>query len=165
MFITNLTKNPLGVNGLINLAPFEVNHYIDDKDKDLVERVALLEAAKLISVIRTPGLTKVGIPGKVVKTIGVDTTGLTEAPRSVSKGAAPKKTQPVTPPVMETPEVKEAVAEEAMPEEVTPEAAASEAEVVEVKETKPAKASRAKSTKASSKAKTEVKDASEDADK
>lgn len=160
MFITNLTKNPLGVNGLINLAPFEVNHYIDDKDKDLVERVALLEAAKLISVIRTPGLTKVGIPGKVVKTIGVDTTGLTEAPRSVSKGAAPKKTQPVTPPVMETPEVKEAVAEE-----VTPEAAAPEAEVVEVKETKPAKASRAKSTKASSKAKAEVKDASEDADK
>lgn len=160
MFITNLTKNPLGVNGLINLAPFEVNHYIDDKDKDLVERVALLEAAKLISVIRTPGLTKVGIPGKVVKTIGVDTTGLTEAPRSVSKGAAPKKTQPVTPPVMETPEVKEAVAEE-----VTPEVAAPKAEVVEVKETKPVKASRAKSTKASSKAKAEVKDASEDADK
>lgn len=162
MFITNLTKSPLGINGLINLAPFEVNHYINDKDKDLVARVVRLEAAKLISVIRTPGLTKVGIPGKVIKTIGVDTTGLTEAPRSVSKEAAPKETQPVTPPVMETPEVEEVVAEE-----VSAEPAAPEAEVVEVKETKPAKASKAKSaTKASSKAKAEVKEeASEDADK
>ena len=157
MFITNLTKSPLGVNGLVNLAPFEVNHYIDDKDKDLVARVVRLEAAKLISVIRTPGLTKVGIPGKVIKTIGVDTTGLTEAPRSVSKEAASKETQPVTPSVMETPAV----------EEVAPIEEAPEAEVVEVKETKPAKASKAKSaTKASSTAKAEVKEeASEDADK
>lgn len=91
MFITNLTNDRLGVDGLINLAPREVNRYIDDKNKDLVARVVLLEAAKLISVVRKPGLTKTGIPGNVVKTIGADKAALTSAPRTEGVKA------PVTP--------------------------------------------------------------------
>lgn len=138
MFITNLTNDRLGVDGLINLAPREVNRYIDDKNKDLVARVVLLEAAKLISVVRKPGLTKTGIPGNVVKTIGADKAALTSAPRTegVKAPVTPASTikapadvelpkEEVQPLEVPAEEVKEDVkAEEVIPEaapEVVPE--------------------------------------------
>lgn len=148
MFITNLKNIPLGINGVINLAPHEVNRFIDDKDKDLVARVVRLEAANLISVVRKPGLTKTGIPGKVVKTIGVDVKGLNKAPRTAGKvvtPAAPVVEAPVIPeapkaePVIETP-----VAEAPVVEAPVVEAPAEEAPAESTKEVKPAKASKTK---------------------
>ena len=82
MYVTNLTNDRLGINGVVNLAPREVNLYIDNKDLDLVERVVRLEAAKLVSVVRESGLTKTGITGKVVKTVGAQPEALSLAPRT-----------------------------------------------------------------------------------
>ena len=82
MYDTNLTNDRLGINGVVNLAPREVNLYIDNKDLDLVERVVRLEAAKLVSVVRESGLTKTGITGKVVKTVGAQPEALSLAPRT-----------------------------------------------------------------------------------
>ena len=82
MYVTNLLNVKLGINGLINLAPKEVNRYIDNEDLDLVARVVRLEAANLVSVVREEGLTKTGITGKIVKTMGADTSALTQAPRT-----------------------------------------------------------------------------------
>ena len=82
MYVTNLTNDRLGINGVVNLAPREVNLYIDNKDLDLVERVVRLEAAKLVSVVRESGLTKTGITGKVVKTVGAQSEALSLAPRT-----------------------------------------------------------------------------------
>lgn len=82
MYVTNLTNDRLGINGVVNLAPREVNLYIDNKDLDLVERVVRLEAANLVSVVRESGLTKTGITGKVVKTVGAQPEALSLAPRT-----------------------------------------------------------------------------------
>ena len=82
MYVTNLTNDRLGINGVVNLAPREVNLYIDNKDLDLVERVVRLEAAKLVSVVREKGLTKTGITGKIVKTVGAQPEALSLAPRT-----------------------------------------------------------------------------------
>ena len=82
MFVTNLTGKKLGINGRINLAANEVNRFIDNEDTDLVARVLRLEAALLVSVVRENGLTKTGITGKVVKTVGFDKGGASTAPRT-----------------------------------------------------------------------------------
>lgn len=81
MYVTNLTKSRLGINGIINLAPEEVNRYIPDTP-DLISRVSNLERAQLVSVVRESGKTKTDIPGKIVKTVGVDTGALSTGPRT-----------------------------------------------------------------------------------
>lgn len=94
MFITNLTNARLGVNGIINLAPREVNRYIDNNDADLVARVLRLESAKLVSVVREEGLEKTGIPAKVNKVVTPKaTTTKTETASAAadSKEAIPEK--------------------------------------------------------------------------
>lgn len=93
MYVTNLTNNKLGIDGRLNLAPREVNRYIDNENTDLVARVLRLESARLVSVIRETGLTKTGITGKVVKTIGVDTNALSKAPRTKKTAATTVKTE------------------------------------------------------------------------
>lgn len=80
MFVTNLTKGRLGVDGRINLAPNEVNRYLPDT-ADLKARVAKLAAAHLVAVVQEPGLTKY-TTGRVVKTVAADTAALSDAPRS-----------------------------------------------------------------------------------
>lgn len=92
MFVTNLTGKKLGINGRINLAANEVNRFIDNEDTDLVARVLRLEAARLVSVVRENGLTKTGITGKVVKTVGFDEGGASTAPRTA--GVAEVKEAP-----------------------------------------------------------------------
>lgn len=145
MYVTNLTNKKLGINGALNLAPFEVNRFVNNKDKDLVARVVNLENANLVSVIREDGLTKVGIPGKVVKTIGVDTKGLDKAPRSANvKPAAPKES--VAPKAELVEKTKEVVKEEPAPVVEEPVAKVAEEKVV-----KPAKSKLA--TKIAAKAK------------
>lgn len=82
MFISNLHNAILGIDGRLNLAVGEVNHYIDDSDTDLVARIKQLESAKLVSVSTEQGLVKTGITGRVVKAIGVDTAAVSNSPRS-----------------------------------------------------------------------------------
>lgn len=85
MFITNLHKSILGIDGRINLAVGEVNRYIDDTNAELVSRVRALESAKLISVSHDPGMVKTGVTGKVVSTVCLDTGAVTNGPRSAGK--------------------------------------------------------------------------------
>lgn len=108
MYVTNLRNVKLGINGLINLAPKEVNRYIDNEDLDLVARVVRLEAANLVSVVREEGLTKTGITGKIVKTMGADTSALTQAPRT---GGAKPPVAPAPPVQKEEEEIKPPAAE------------------------------------------------------
>lgn len=61
MFVTNLAKHPLGVDGIIILDKEEQNRFIEDK-KDLVQRVKRLEAVGLVTVSYEEGLTKDGNP-------------------------------------------------------------------------------------------------------
>lgn len=90
MFISNLHNAILGINGRLNLAVGEVNHYVDDSDPDLVARIKDLENAKLIAVSNEPGLVKTGITGKVVKSVGVDTGAIGNGPRSAAKAQTAK---------------------------------------------------------------------------
>lgn len=92
MFVTNLTGKKLGINGRINLAANEVNRFIDNEDTDLVARVLRLEAARLVSVVRENGLTKTGLTGRVVKTVGFDKDAVSTAPRTA--GVAEVKEAP-----------------------------------------------------------------------
>lgn len=92
MFVTNLTGKKLGINGRINLAANEVNRFIDNEDTDLVARVLRLEAARLVSVVRENGLTKTGLTGRVVKTVGFDKAAVSTAPRTA--GVAEVKEAP-----------------------------------------------------------------------
>ena len=108
MYVTNLRNAKLGINGVINLAPREVNRYIDDEDLDLVARVVRLEAANLVSVVREEGLTKTGITGKIVKTMGADTSALTQAPRT---GGVKPPVTPAPPVQKEEEEIKPSAAE------------------------------------------------------
>ena len=108
MYVTNLRNAKLGINGVINLAPREVNRYIDDEDLDLVARVVRLEAANLVSVVREEGITKTGITGKIVKTMGADTSALTQAPRT---GGAKPPVAPAPPVQKEEEEIKPPAAE------------------------------------------------------
>ena len=108
MYVTNLRNAKLGINGVINLAPREVNRYIDDEDLDLVARVVRLEAANLVSVVREEGITKTGITGKIVKTMGADTSALTQAPRT---GGAKPPVAPAPPVQKEEEEIKSPAAE------------------------------------------------------
>lgn len=95
MFVTNLTAGRLGINGVINLAPGEVNRYIPDT-ADLLDRVAKLEAGKHVSVIYTEGKTKTGITGKIVKTVGIDTAALSTGPRTAkAEEVKPEKAETV----------------------------------------------------------------------
>lgn len=92
MFISNLHNATLGIDGRLNLAVGEVNHYIDDSDTDLVARIKQLESAKLVSVSTEQGLVKTGITGRVVKAIGVDTAAVSNSPRSGGRVARPAVT-------------------------------------------------------------------------
>lgn len=113
MYVTNLTKSRLGINGIINLAPEEVNRYIPDTP-DLISRVGNLERAQLVSVVRENGKTKTDIPGKIVKTVGVDTGALSTGPRTEKAAEA----KPV-----ETPVPQKAAKAKAAEVEVEPKAA------------------------------------------
>lgn len=138
MYVTNLLNVKLGINGLINLAPKEVNRYIDNEDLDLVARVVRLEAANLVSVVREEGLTKTGITGKIVKTMGADTSALTQAPRT---GGIKPPVTPAPPVQKEEEEIKPPAAEVA-PEDPKDEQAEEEVKVEDVVEpAKPAKRS------------------------
>lgn len=138
MYVTNLLNVKLGINGLINLAPKEVNRYIDNEDLDLVARVVRLEAANLVSVVREEGLTKTGITGKIVKTMGADTSALTQAPRT-GGGKPPVAPAPLV--QKEEEEIKPPAAEVA-PEDPKDEQAEEEVKVEDVVEpAKPAKRS------------------------
>lgn len=158
MYVTNLTNKKLGINGALNLAPFEVNRYVNNKDKGLVARVVNLENANMVSVIREEGFTKIGIPGKVVKTIGVDEKGLDKAPRSAKVKPPVATKESVAPKAEKVEKIVEAVKEEVAPVIEEP-----VAEVAEEKVVKPAKSKLA--TKIAAKAKAASKateEASED---
>ena len=114
MYVTNLTKSRLGINGIINLAPEEVNRYIP-----LISRVGNLERAQLVSVVRENGKTKTDIPGKIVKTVGVDTGALSTGPRTEKAAEA----KPV-----ETPAPQKAAKAKAAEVEVEPKAASTKVE-------------------------------------
>lgn len=88
MFISNLHNAILGIDGRLNLAVGEINHYIDDSNTELVTRVKELESAKLVSVSNDPGLVKTGITGKVVKAVSFDAGAVATGPRSTPKAAA-----------------------------------------------------------------------------
>lgn len=118
MYVTNLTKSRLGINGIINLAPEEVNRYIPDTP-DLISRVGNLERAQLVSVVRENGKTKTDIPGKIVKTVGVDTGALSTGPRTEKAAEA----KPV-----ETPVPQKAAKAKAAEVEVEPKAASNKVE-------------------------------------
>ena len=154
MFVTNLTNDRLGINGVINLAPREVNLYINNKDLDLVERVLRLEAANLISVVREKGLTKTGITGKVVKTVGAQPEALSLAPRT--PGIEVEEKAPIeVPEAVEKPaEENTETAKEILEEEATTEApeAIEEVKEEEVVVEKPKKSRKAKVAEAVAKA-------------
>lgn len=95
MFISNLHNAILGIDGRLNLAVGEINHYIDDSNTELVTRVKELESAKLVSISNDPGLVKTGITGNVVKAVSFDAGAVSNGPRSAAK-VAPKQT-PETP--------------------------------------------------------------------
>ena len=158
MYVTNLTNKKLGVNGALNLAPYEVNHYVSDKDLDLVARVVRLEHANMVSVVREAGLTKTGITGKVVKTIGIDEKGLHSAPRSANvKPPVVKPVVTVAPKAEEVKvveEVKVEAAKEAV-ETVAP-MVEPEPEVAQEEAVKPSAKSKATRTSAKAKAATKA---------
>lgn len=99
MFISNLHNAILGIDGRLNLAVGEINHYIDDSNIELVTRVKELESAKLVSISNDPGLVKTGITGNVVKAVSFDAGAVSNGPRSAAK-AAPKQTP--EPPVVQS---------------------------------------------------------------
>ena len=154
MYVTNLTNDRLGINGVVNLAPREVNLYIDNKDLDLVERVVRLEAAKLVSVVRESGLTKTGITGKVVKTVGAQSEALSLAPRTPGFEMEEVKAPEIEEEVAKTTdeEITE-IAEEKLEEEAATEAPELVEEVKEeVVVEKPKKSRKAKVAEAVAKA-------------
>lgn len=148
MYVTNLTKKKLGINGALNLAPYEVNKYINDKDLDLVARVIRLEHANMVSVVREAGLTKTGITGKVVKTIGVDEKGLYNTPRS--ENVKPPVVKPVVAVAPKAEEVK--VVDEVKVEEPVAPVVEPEPEVAQEEAVKPSAKSKATRTSAKAKA-------------
>ena len=148
MYVTNLTKKKLGINVALNLAPYEVNKYINDKDLDLVARVIRLEHANMVSVVREAGLTKTGITGKVVKTIGVDEKGLYNTPRS--ENVKPPVVKPVVAVAPKAEEVK--VVEEVKVEEPVAPMVEPEPEVAQEEAVKPSAKSKATRTSAKAKA-------------
>lgn len=100
MFVTNLKDVPVGLNGTVTLKPGEINRHIDDNNCDLVERAERLKAHGLVSIVYEEGLTKTGIPGKVVKTLGLNESALnlkhveevaTKKLEAVEKAAAKSK--------------------------------------------------------------------------
>lgn len=95
MFISNLHNAILGIDGRLNLAVGEINHYIDDSNTELVARVKELESAKLVSVSNYPGLVKTGITGNVVKAVSFDAGAVSNGPRSATK--ITQKQTPETP--------------------------------------------------------------------
>ena len=147
MYVTNLLNVKLGINGLINLAPKEVNRYIDNEDLDLVARVVRLEAANLVSVVREEGLTKTGITGKIVKTMGADTSALTQAPRT---GGVKPPVTPAPPVQKEEEEIKPPAAEVAPedPKDEDPKDEQAEEEVKVEDVVEPAKPAKRSSRKA-----------------
>ena len=154
MYVTNLTNDRLGINGVVNLAPREVNLYIDNKDLDLVERVVRLEAAKLVSVVRESGLTKTGITGKVIKTVGAQSEALSLAPRTPGFEMEEVKAPEIEEEVAKTTdeEITE-IAEEKLEEEAVTEAPELVEEVKEeVVVEKPKKSRKAKVAEAVAKA-------------
>ena len=154
MYVTNLTNDRLGINGVVNLAPREVNLYIDNKDLDLVERVVRLEAAKLVSVVRESGLTKTGITGKVIKTVGAQSEALSLAPRTPGFEMEEVKAPEIEEEVAKTTdeEITE-IAEEKLEEEAATEAPELVEEVKEeVVVEKPKKSRKAKVAEAVAKA-------------
>lgn len=62
MFVTNLTKNIVGIDGIINLAPEEKDRYIDENYKDLQARCESLKNHGYISIDIGAGLEKNGLP-------------------------------------------------------------------------------------------------------
>lgn len=129
MFVSNLTKGRLGINGVINLAPEEVNRAIEVTE-DLLRRVKALSAAHLVSFTTEEGLTKKGIAGKVVGTVGIDEGALSDGPRTgakVAKEDVKENTENV--------EVKVEEAKEVNAEEVKTEEAATEPVEKAAKET------------------------------
>lgn len=146
MFVTNLTNDRLGINGVVNLAPREVNLYVNDKDLDLVDRVVRLEAAKLVSVVRESGLVKTGITGKVIKTVGAQHEALSPAPRTpgveVESKVAIETQEEVANKTVENTETAEEIVEEEVAPIIEPEAPVEEAKEEAVAVEKPAKKSR-----------------------
>jgi hypothetical protein len=57
MFVTNLTKSKLGIDGRVELRPGEENRFVEDTP-DLVARVKRLKGAGLVTVKFDEGLVK-----------------------------------------------------------------------------------------------------------
>lgn len=93
MFITNMTNNRLGINGEVVLRAGERNLHVDETTASpaLLARISRLERAKILSVVREVGMTKTGIRGKVVKTLGADTAAVAPTPRSVEPEVVEEK--------------------------------------------------------------------------
>jgi hypothetical protein len=104
MFITNLTRAPLGLDGAIILKPLEENRFVEDTE-DNVSRAKRLVAAGLANVLFEEGLVKDSNP--------VELPPKTEEPNTEN---------------IELPKEPEPVVEEAPVAEVTPAEAESEAQ-------------------------------------
>lgn len=96
MFVTNLAKHALGIDGLVILNPGEQNRYIEDTD-DLVDRAKRLASIGLVSISFEEGLVKDGNPS------------VTETKLEGPKMEEPQKEEPS----------KEEVTEEVAEEEAT----------------------------------------------
>ena len=69
MYVSNETKGPLGVDGVIILRPLEENRFVPDT-QDYTERVQRLVNAKLARVSMEEGLTKYGEDSKATESVG-----------------------------------------------------------------------------------------------
>lgn len=68
MFISNLKKQVIGIDGVINLKPGEANRYVDESNKDLAQRCKVLASAGYISISKEVGMEKNGLPATKVST-------------------------------------------------------------------------------------------------
>lgn len=109
LFVTNLTNKIIGFDGVIKLAPKEVNRAIEVNTANL-RKAKFLASAHMIAYIIADGLTK-NVDGTVVNTIGIDSDALSKEPRTKVK-----KEEPTTSASAETVESTAEVVEETISE-------------------------------------------------